>query len=69
MMPGSWPWGVIPIQEKEFKELTDKAEKLEAVKSLRRSLIEKYGEASNQLIRVHWIVSELDKILEAEEKE
>ncbi len=45
--------------------LEEKAEKLEAVKSLRRSLIEKYGEASNQLIRVHGIVSELDEILEA----
>jgi len=32
MMPWSWPWGVIPIQDKEYKELTEKAEKLESVR-------------------------------------
>ena len=28
----TWPWGIIPLREKEYKELTEKAEKLEAVK-------------------------------------
>ena len=28
----AWPWGLIPLREKELKELTEKAEKLEAVK-------------------------------------
>lgn len=32
MMPWSWPWGVIPIREKELLELEEKAKKLEAVK-------------------------------------
>ena len=31
MMP-LWPWGVIPIREKELKEFEEKAEKLEAVR-------------------------------------
>ena len=32
MMMGFWPRGVIPLQEKEFKEFEEKAEKLEAVR-------------------------------------
>jgi len=28
----SWPWGVIPIKEKELKEFEEKAEKLESVR-------------------------------------
>ena len=32
MMP-LWPWGVIPIREKELKELEEKAKKLEAVRN------------------------------------
>ena len=31
MMP-FWPWGFIPIREKELKEFEEKAEKLEAVR-------------------------------------
>ena len=33
MMP-FWPWGTIPIREKELKELEEKAKKLEAIKKL-----------------------------------
>ncbi len=32
MMPWFWPWWVIPINEKELKELEEKAKKLEAVR-------------------------------------
>jgi len=32
MKPWSWPWGTIPIREKELKELEEKAEKLETVR-------------------------------------
>jgi len=31
-MMGFWPRGVIPLREKEYKELTEKAEKLETVR-------------------------------------
>ena len=33
------------------------------IESMRDGLVEKYGEKSNQLIRVHWVVSELNDSL------
>ncbi len=33
-MKGWWPWGYVPVPAKEYDELVEKAEKLEAVKIL-----------------------------------
>ena len=33
------------------------------LESMRDGLVEKYGENSNQLIRVHWVVAELNDCL------
>ncbi len=42
-MEHGWFWGLVPLQKKEYRELLDKAEKLEAVKDfvlIRRDDIE-----------------------------
>jgi len=51
-----WPWGFVPVREKEYKELTEKAEKLEAVKA---AIYDRAGYAPAQ-------VDKITKILEAE---
>ena len=61
MKPWSWPWGIIPLQEKEYKELTEKAEKLEAVK---KQLVEFPCIHIQDYQRMIW---KIKKILEAEE--
>ena len=57
----TWPWGIIPLREKECKELTEKAEKLEAVK---KQLVEFPCINIQDYKRVMW---KIKKILEAEE--
>ena len=57
----TWPWGIIPLREKEYKELTEKAEKLEAVKKL---LVDFPCIHIQDYKRVIW---KIKKILEAEE--
>lgn len=59
MMPWSWPWGVIPIQEKELKELEEKAKKLEAVKKWHKAQLGRQVDPTD--------IKELGEILEADD--
>lgn len=58
-----WEDEVIDLEN----QVTHLLNQLEAVKDFKSYLIEKYGRASNQLIRAYWVISELDEILEVEQ--
>jgi len=80
MMEHGWFWGVVPLQKKEYKELLEKAEKLEAVKKAWLETAKEYlkdggdpeidaaiAEIGRPLIGVEiWNLEEMVKILEAE---
>ena len=55
-MGGLWSRGVVPLLEKEYKELMEKAEKLEAVRAFVEDCWAKDGVPM-------WVLERLDSIL------